>query len=98
RLAELAPRDVVAREIFRERARGSRVWLDALKLGASLRKRFPGIFALCQARGINPGKDLIPVIPAAHYMMGGIVTDLSGRSSFKRLYACREVSAHRVQG
>jgi L-aspartate oxidase len=98
RLAELAPRDVVAREIFRERARGSRVWLDARKLGASFRKRFPGIFALCQARGINPAKDLIPVIPAAHYMMGGIVTDLIGRSSLERLYACGEVSRTGVHG
>src|SRR5688572_27969044 len=98
RLAELAPGDVVAREIFRERARGSRVWLDARKLGASFRRRFPGIFALCRARGINPAKDLIPVIPAAHYMMGGIVTDLSGRSSLERLYACGEVSRTGVHG
>lgn len=88
RLAELAPRDVVAREIFRERALGSRVWLDARMLGTSFKKRFPGIFALCRARGINPAKDLIPVIPAAHYMMGGIVTDLTGRSTFEALYAC----------
>ena len=98
RLAELAPRDVVAREIFRERARGSRVWLDARMLGTSFKKRFPGIFALCRARGINPAKDLIPVIPAAHYMMGGIVTDLSGRSSLERLYACGEVSRTGVHG
>src|SRR6478672_8507608 len=66
KLAELAPRDIVAREIFRE-------------------KRFPGIFALCKARGINPGKDLIPVTPAAHYMMGGIVTDLRGRANLSGL-------------
>ena len=98
RLAELAPRDVVAREIFREGARGSRVWLDARKLGASFRKRFPGIFAICQARGLNPAKDLIPVIPAAHYMMGGIVTDLIGRSTFEALYACGEVSRTGVHG
>jgi L-aspartate oxidase len=98
RLAELAPRDVVAREIFRERARGRRVWLDARMLGTSFKKRFPGIFALCRARGINPAKDLIPVIPAAHYMMGGIVTDLSGRSSLERLYACGEVSRTGVHG
>jgi L-aspartate oxidase len=98
RLAELAPRDVVAREIFRERARGRRVYLDARKLGQSFKKRFPGIFALCRARGINPAKDLIPVIPAAHYMMGGIVTDLSGRSSLERLYACGEVSRTGVHG
>jgi L-aspartate oxidase len=98
RLAELAPRDVVAREIFKERAAGSRVWLDARKLGAGFKKRFPGIFALCKARGINPAKELIPVIPAAHYMMGGIVTDLSGRSTMERLYACGEVSRTGVHG
>jgi len=98
RLAELAPRDVVARAIFRERQGGSRVYLDARRLGKSFAKRFPGIFALCRARGIDPGKDLIPVIPAAHYMMGGIVTDLAGRSSFKRLYACGEVSRTGVHG
>jgi L-aspartate oxidase len=98
RLAELAPRDVVAREIFRERAAGSRVWLDARKLGVRFKRRFPGIFALCHARGINPAKELIPVIPAAHYMMGGIVTDLSGRSTMERLYACGEVSRTGVHG
>jgi L-aspartate oxidase len=98
RLAELAPRDVVAREIFRQQARGSRVWLDARKLGTSFKKRFPGIFALCKARGIDPSKDLIPVTPAAHYMMGGIVTDLTGRSSLARLYACGEVSRTGVHG
>jgi L-aspartate oxidase len=98
RLAELAPRDVVAREIFRQRSHGGRVWLDARKLGVGFKKRFPGIFALCRARGINPAKELIPVIPAAHYMMGGIVTDLSGRSNLERLYACGEVSRTGVHG
>jgi L-aspartate oxidase len=98
RLAELAPRDIVAREIFRQQAKGSRVWLDARKLGGSFKKRFPGIFALCKARGIDPAKDLIPVIPAAHYMMGGVVTDLAGRSSLNRLYACGEVSRTGVHG
>src|SRR5678815_4498473 len=98
KLAELAPRDIVAREIFREQAKGSHVWLDARKLGKNFQKRFPGIFALCKARGIDPSKDLIPVIPAAHYMMGGIVTDLAGRSSMSRLYACGEVSRTGVHG
>jgi L-aspartate oxidase len=98
KLAELAPRDVVAREIFREQRGGRRVWLDARKLGTSFRKRFPGIMALCQARGINPAKDLIPVTPAAHYMMGGVVTDLRGRASLARLYACGEVSRTGVHG
>ncbi|HZI99768.1 MAG TPA: L-aspartate oxidase [Gemmatimonadaceae bacterium] len=98
RLAELAPRDVVAREIYREQQEGKRVFLDARKLGRSFKTRFPGIFALCKARGIDPSKDLIPVIPAAHYMMGGIVTDLAGRSSMSRLYACGEVSRTGVHG
>ena len=98
RLAELAPRDVVAREIFREKTGGRGVWLDARKLGPMFEGRFPGIFAICRARGIDPGKDLIPVTPAAHYMMGGIVTDLRGRASLERLYACGEVSRTGVHG
>jgi L-aspartate oxidase len=104
RLADLAPRDIVAREIFREqrpaRAGGKprRVFLDATKLGESFVQRFPGIFALCEARGIDPRRDLIPVTPAAHYMMGGVVTDLAGRTSMKRLYACGEVSSTGVHG
>jgi L-aspartate oxidase len=98
RLAELAPRDIVAREIFREQRSGGRVYLDARRLGASFEQRFPGIFALCRARGIDPRADLIPVTPAAHYMMGGVVTDLAGRSSLPRLYACGEVSRTGVHG
>ena len=65
--------------------RGNGVYLDARKLGKSFTKRFPGIFALCKARGIDPSKDLIPVIPAAHYMMGGIVTDLAGTLEPRRV-------------
>ena len=95
--AELAPRDVVSRAIYREQKR-SRVYLDARKLGRGFTKRFPGIFALCSARGIDPRKDLIPVTPAAHYMMGGIVTDLIGHSSMPRLYAVGEVARTGVHG
>ena len=95
--AELAPRDVVARAIFREQKR-NRVYLDARKLGRGFAKRFPGIFALCEARGIDPRKDLIPVTPAAHYMMGGVVTDLMGHSSMARLYAVGEVARTGVHG
>jgi len=101
RLAELAPRDVVAREIFREQRHG-KVFLDARSIGAKtgvrFAERFPGITALCRARFIDPEKDLIPVTPAAHYMMGGVVTDLSGRSSIARLYACGEVARTGVHG
>jgi L-aspartate oxidase len=98
RLAELAPRDIVAREIFREQESGGQVYLDAHRLGDTFEHRFPGIFALCRARGIDPRADLIPVTPAAHYMMGGVVTDLAGRSSLARLYACGEVSRTGVHG
>ncbi|MHB1223410.1 MAG: L-aspartate oxidase [Gemmatimonadaceae bacterium] len=98
RLAELAPRDVVAREIFRERRGGERVYLDARHLGERFIERFPGIYALCQARGMDPVHEPIPVTPAAHYMMGGIVTDLAGRSSLARLYACGEVASTGVHG
>ena len=98
RNAELAPRDVVAREIFRERQGGLPVYLDARHLGAGFAKRFPGIFAICRARGIDPRSELIPVTPAAHFMMGGIVTDLVGRSSLARLYAAGEVSRTGVHG
>src|SRR5580698_689986 len=87
RLAELAPRDVVAREIFRERQRTGSVFLDARTLETPFATRFPGIFAICMARGIDPRHDLIPVTPAAHYMMGGVVVDLAGRTSLERLYA-----------
>jgi L-aspartate oxidase len=97
KLAELAPRDVVAREIFREQQRTGRVFLDARML-KGFEQRFPGITALCKARGINPSKELIPVTPAAHYMMGGVVTDLAGRSSLAGLYACGEVARTGVHG
>lgn len=98
RLAELAPRDVVAREIFREQQAHGTVFLDATKLGPQFAVRFPGIFAICRARGIDPSQEPIPVTPAAHYMMGGVVTDLAGRSSLPRLYAVGEVARTGVHG
>ena len=99
-LAELAPRDIVAREIFREQQRHGRVYLDARQLAGGKRfaERFPGITALCRARGIDPGAERIPVTPAAHYMMGGVTTDLAGRSTLGRLYACGEVARTGVHG
>jgi L-aspartate oxidase len=98
RLAELAPRDIVSRAIARQQRAGHRVFLDARKLSRTFARRFPGILAICKARGIDPRRDLIPVTPAAHYMMGGIITDLCGRSSLARLYAVGEVSRTGVHG
>ncbi|HEX9563601.1 MAG TPA: L-aspartate oxidase [Gemmatimonadaceae bacterium] len=98
RQAELAPRDIVAREIFIEQKRTGGVFMDARSMGDSFPARFPGIFSLCIARGIDPRTDLIPVTPAAHYMMGGVVTDLAGHSRLPHLYACGEVSCTGVHG
>ncbi len=95
---DLAPRDVVARAIFREQRAGHRVFLDARRLGRGFATRFPGIDAICKARGIDPRHDRIPVTPAAHFMMGGIATDLHGQSSLRRLFACGEVSRTGVHG
>ncbi len=98
RQAELAPRDIVAREIFFEQQRTGSVFLDARSIRDNFPDRFPGIFALCMARGIDPRQDLIPVTPAAHYMMGGVMVDLVGHSRLPHLYACGEVSCTGVHG
>ncbi|WP_432833958.1 L-aspartate oxidase [Dactylosporangium sp. CA-092794] len=100
-LAELAPRDVVAKGIYRVmRAEGTQnVWLDARHLGREfLEARFPTIVASCRAAGVDPAEDLIPVSPAAHYASGGVRTDLRGRTSIPGLYACGEVACTGVHG
>jgi L-aspartate oxidase len=100
-LAELAPRDVVAKAIHRVMtATGTdHVFLDARHLGGEfLDRRFPTIVASCRAAGVEPATDLIPVAPAAHYASGGIRTDLSGRTSIPGLYACGEVACTGVHG
>jgi L-aspartate oxidase len=100
-LAELAPRDVVAKAIMRRmRAEESEhVWLDARGLGTDLLvQRFPTILNSCRQRGIDPVTDLIPVAPAQHYVSGGVRTDLDGRASIVGLYACGEVACTGVHG
>lgn len=102
---ELAPRDVVARAIARRiREQGGRpVLLDAKGLGAGdtagfLARRFPTIDAAVRARGLDWARAPIPVQPAAHYLMGGIATDLGGRTSLPGLYAAGETACTRVHG
>ncbi len=100
-LADLAPRDVVAKEILRRmREQGTEhVWLDARHFGAEKwRVRFPTILATLTSLGIDPVTELIPVAPASHYSSGGIATDLAGRSSVAGLYACGEAACTGVHG
>jgi L-aspartate oxidase len=98
-LAELAPRDVVARAIHRRRAAGDEVFLDARAVaGAGFAARFPTVFAAARAAGLDPRRDLLPVVPAAHYHMGGVATDDHGRTSLAGLWACGETAATGVHG
>ena len=99
--AELAPRDVVARGIAREMARqgGEPVLLDATMLGRELlERRFPTITAACVEVGLDWAREPIPVAPAAHYWMGGVVTDLWGRSTLPGLFAVGEVARTGAHG
>ena len=100
-MADLAPRDVVAKAIMRRiRESGTdHVWLDGRALGADTWvRRFPTILESCRSRGIDPVTDLIPVGPAQHYVSGGVLTDLHGRTSIPGLYACGEVACTGVHG
>jgi L-aspartate oxidase len=98
-LAELAPRDVVARAIFRRRQAGDTVVLDATTaVGERFPARFPTVFARCLEQGFDPRVEALPVTPAAHYHMGGIAVDLRGRASLAGLWACGEVASTGVHG
>ena len=98
---ELAPRDVVTRAIYNEMKEtgAENVYLDASHIPEEkFKKRFPTIYGTCMEFGINPSKDLIPVSPSAHYFMGGIKTDTSGRTSVKGLYAIGEAACTGLHG
>ena len=96
--AELAPRDVVARAIWNQLQTGHRVYLDATGVFGESDVAFPTVRALCASAGIDPAREPIPIVPAAHYHMGGIVVDAEGRSSIPRLWACGEVACSGVHG
>ncbi len=100
-LADLAPRDVVAKAILRRMRETAteHVWLDARMFGAEKwRVRFPTIHATLLSLGIDPVHELIPVVPACHYASGGVRTDLSGESSIADLFACGETACTGVHG
>jgi len=97
--ADLAPRDVVAKEIFNQMQISGQphVWLDATKI-ADFANRFPTIYASCIANGIDPTKEKIPVAPASHYASGGVRVDLNGQSTVAGLYICGESACTGAHG
>jgi L-aspartate oxidase len=100
-LADLAPRDVVAKAIMKRMIETGRphMWLDARHLGAEFwERRFPTILATARSHGVDPVTRLIPVAPACHYASGGVRTDLDGRTDLPGLYATGEVACSGVHG
>lgn len=97
-LADLAPRDLVARRVWQELQRGGQVWLDATVLEEAWPLHFPTAHAACRTHGIDPVVERIPVTPAAHFHMGGLATNREGRTGVRGLYAVGEVACNRVHG
>lgn len=96
---ELAPRDIVARAIYREIAEGRGAFLDCREaLGKRFAEAFPTVFAAAQGAGIDPSIELLPVAPAEHYHMGGVLTDANGRTSLDNLWAAGEVASTGAHG
>lgn len=100
-MAELAPRDVVSRSIFQElqKTKSTNVFLDIThKDSEYIKNRFPTIYKTCMQYGIDITKDRIPVAPAEHYCMGGIMTDAFGRTDIEGFYACGEAACNGIHG
>jgi L-aspartate oxidase len=97
--AELAPRDIVARAIHRQITSGEKVFLDCrAAIGAEFPHHFPTVYAACMSAGIDPSVQAIPVAPAAHYHMGGIASDVLGRSSLPGLWVVGECASTGLHG
>jgi L-aspartate oxidase len=96
--AELAPRDVVARGVWHRLIEDGAAFVDATSIGADFPTRFPTVFAAAADVGLDPRTEPLPVTPAAHYHMGGVATDMSGRTSLPGLFACGEVAATGLHG
>ena len=96
-LADLAPRDVVARQVW-QACRDGGTWLDARGIGPAFPARFPTVFGACMQHGIDPRLQPIPVTPAAHFHMGGIAVDAEGHSTMPGLHAVGEVACNGVHG
>ena len=97
-LGDLAPRDVVARRLWRQLRGGGQAWLDARGLHESQWRQFPSVLSLCARYGFDPRRQCIPVTPAVHFHMGGIAVDLQGASSLAGLHAVGEVACSGVHG
>ena len=96
---ELAPRDIIAQNIFQQLDRGNSVFLDCRNnIGGNFELQFPQVHSYCVKAEIDPAKDLMPIIPVAHYHIGGVKTDLTGRTSVAGLWCCGEVAATGVHG
>jgi L-aspartate oxidase len=97
--AELAPRDILAREIWAQHARGRGVYLDATEaIGPEFPRRFPNVWREAVQSGLDPRSAALPVTPAEHYFMGGIASDSSGRTSLPGLWAVGEVAGTGLHG
>ncbi len=96
---ELAPRDIIAQNIFKQIDAGNSVFLDCRKnIGIDFKIKFPQVYSYCTKAGIDPSKEMMPIIPVAHYHIGGVKTDLRGRTSVEGLWCCGEASATGVHG
>jgi len=97
--AELAPRDIVARAVYNEIEAGRGAFLDCREaIGSRFPEAFPAIFEICKSEGINPVTEPLPVATAAHYHMGGVLTDANGRTTVDGLWACGEVASTGAHG